>query len=148
MIDLDYLLEIFSGQLQTWPRQYAVRKGEALADKVGLNVTSMRQRDMLIAMQQYIATTPAEQRCPCTRGPEPECEAVSALEVKAQQLAQLEADRLRLELRRQRIEQTWLDTKWSAEHLQATWNPTVLTDCAGSSSTISRKLSRMRLRIG
>ena len=91
MIDIVYLLEFFDGQLQGWPRQYQVRKWHALAVKLALALPSLLQPDMLVVMQQYIATTPPEQRCPCTRGVVlntieehfPECEAVPALELKA-----------------------------------------------------------------
>ena len=137
MINIDYLLEFFDGQLQGWPRQYEVRKWHALAVKLGLALPSLVHRDILVVMQQYIATTPPEQRCPCTRGMVlntiqehfPECDAVPALELKSEQLAQLDAERMHIELRRQRIEQTWRDNQRSADLLQATWNPTILTHC-------------------
>ena len=137
MIDIDYLFEFFSGQLQGWPRQYVVLKWHALAVKLGFVLANCEPRDMLIAMQHYIATTPPEQRCPCTRGVVlntiqehfPECDAVPALELKAEQLAQLDAERMQIELRRQRIEQTWRNNQTSADLLQATWNPTILTHC-------------------
>ena len=68
---------------------------------------------MLIVMQLFIATTAPEKRYPCTRGVVlnkfeehfPECEAVPALELKAQQLVQMDAERMQLDLRRQGIEQ-------------------------------------------
>ena len=137
MIDIDYLLEFFDGQLQGWPRQYEVRKWHALAVKLGFVLANCEPRDMLIAMQHYIARTPPEERCPSTRGVMlntiqeyfPECEAVPALELKAQQLAQLDEDRMQIVLRRQGIEPTWLDNQRSAEHLQATSDPAVLTHC-------------------
>ena len=137
MIDIDYLLTIFPGQLQGWPRQFVVRKWGALALKLGLDHPTLCERDMLVAMQKYIATTPPEQRCPCTRGVVlntiqehfPECDAVPALEWKSEQLAKLDAERMQIELRRQRIEQTWRDNQRSADLLQATWNPMILTHC-------------------
>ena len=137
LIDIDYLLEVFNGQLQRWPSQYEVRKWHALAVKLGLVQETVRQRDMLLVMQHYIATTPPEQRCPCTRGVLlntiqehfPECEAVPALEVKAHQQAQLDGERIQIDLRRQRIEEKWLDNKRAVEHLQDTCYPAVLTHC-------------------
>ena len=86
-------------------------------------------------MQQYIATTPPEQRCPCTRGVVlntieehcPEGDAVPALELKSQEMAQVDPERMQIEVRRQRIEQTWCDNQRSADLLQATWNPSILT---------------------
>ena len=137
MIDIDYLLEIFDGQLQGWPRQYVVRKWHALAVKLGLALPSLVHRDILVVMQQYIATTAPEQRCPCTRGVVlntieehfPECDAVPALELKSQQMEQLDAERMQIDLSRQRIEQTWLDNQRSADLLQATLNPALLTHC-------------------
>ena len=51
MIDIDYLLETFPGQLEGWPRQFVVRKWHALAVKLGLVLPSLMQRDMLVVMQ-------------------------------------------------------------------------------------------------
>ena len=50
MIDLDYLLQVFDGQLEGWPRQYVVRKWHALAVKLGLVLPSLLQCDMLVVM--------------------------------------------------------------------------------------------------
>ena len=142
MISVDYLLELFINQLACWPREVGVRKWHALADKLDLVHPGDLNRDMLVRMQQYIATPPPEMRCPCTRGIVlntieehfPECDASPALELKAKQLAEVKADRIQLDVKRQRIEHKWLDNKTTAEHLQATWDPAVLTHCRASST--------------
>ena len=118
-------------------RYVRVRKWHALAVKLGLLNPSVKDRDMLMLMEQLRATTPPELRCACTRGiirntigeHFRECDAVPGLELKAKQLAEVDAERIQLDLKRQRIEHKWADCKATAVHLQATWDPAVLTHC-------------------
>ena len=68
MIDIDYLLEFFNNQLAGWSSVVQVRKWHALAVKLDLVHPGVKNRDMLMLTQRFIATTPPEFRCPCTRG--------------------------------------------------------------------------------
>ena len=137
IIDVDYLLEVFSGQEQSWPREVQWRKWVALAIKLGVANAADPLRDTLIKMQKYIAVTPHALRCPCARGMEvesiadhfPGCDLVPALELKETLLADLDAEKLQLELRRQRIERNWQETKTRAQVLEGTWDPAILTHC-------------------
>ena len=137
MIYVDYLLECFSNQLAGWSREERVRKWHALAVKLGLEHPGVKGRDMLVGMQQYIATTLPEMRCPCTRGIVVntsgehfrECDAVPGLELKSKQLAAVDAEKIQLDLKRQPIEHKWANNKTTAVHLHARWDPAVLTHC-------------------
>ena len=137
MIDVDYLLELLNNQLAGWSREVRVSKWRALTGKLDLAHAGVQDRDMLVRMQQYITTTRPEMRCPCTRGVVlntiekhfPECDAITALELKAKQLAEVDAEKIQLDLKHQRIEHKWFDNRTTAEHLQATWDPAVPTHC-------------------
>ena len=84
-------------------------------------------RDMLVRIQQYIATTTPEMRCPWNsrvvvitiEDHFPECDAIPGLELKAKQHEEVEAEKLELILKRDRIELKYLEEKRTAEHLQA-----------------------------
>ena len=76
-------------------------------------------------------------RSPCTRGIVlntiaehfPEWDAIPALELKAKQLAEIDAEKIQLDVKRQRMEHKWFENRTTAEHFQATSNPAVLTHC-------------------
>lgn len=112
-----------------------VRKWEALAIKLGVANGREERRDRLIKMQQYIAVTPHSLRCPCAQGMEvesicdhfPGCDQVPALDLKETLLAEVESEKL--QLKRQRIERNWHETKTRAQHLESTWDPAILTHC-------------------
>ena len=46
-------------------------------------------------------------------------------------LAEVEAEKLQLELKRQRIERNWQETKTRPQHLEGNWDPAILTHCQG-----------------
>ena len=107
-----------------------------LAFKFPLVHEAVEDRDMLIRLEQYIPPTPHEIRCPCTGGvvvpaiPEhfPECDAIPALELKARQLAEVDAVKVQLELKPRCIDRNWTDKK-TVDQLQDWWDPAVVTHC-------------------
>ena len=129
MIDMDSFLEVFSKQMAGWTWSLKVRKWRAMT--VQLAHHCVQDPDMLVRMQQYIATTPPEMRCPCTLGLVlnttedhiPEGDAVPTLELKARLLPEVDAEMIHLDLKRQRINHNFLDNRTTAEHLQAKWKP-------------------------
>ena len=104
-----------NNQLARWPSHVHVRKWQALVANLGLVQPNAKNLEMLVRMHQYIATTPPELRCPCTRGIVlstigehfPELDAVSGLELKEKQMAEVDYENIQFELKRQRIEQKW-----------------------------------------
>ena len=136
MLRLDYLLELFNNQQARWSRDVHVRKWRALGVKIDLVHQRVLDRDMLVHMQQYIATTLYDMLCPWTCGVVintidehfHECDAVPALELKAK-LADVDDEKIQLDLKRLRIESNWHHNRTTAEHLQATSAQAVLTHC-------------------
>ena len=57
------------------------------------------------------------------------CDQVPALELKETLLAEVDAEKLQLDRRHQRIERNWQDTKMRAQHLEGTWDPAILKYC-------------------
>ena len=94
-------------------------------------------RDMLIKMPQFSATTPHELPCPCARGMVlnkieahfPVCDAIPAIELKEKPLGEVDAEKMQLDLRFQRIVRNWQDTQTMAQSLQGTWDSAILTHC-------------------
>ena len=74
-------------------------KWRALAVKLDLAHPAVQDCDTLVRMQHYILTTRHDMRCKCTRGIVlnmttehfPECDAIPGLELKAKQLAEIDA---------------------------------------------------------
>ena len=66
LINLPYFDEWFCNQLPHWEREAERDKWGKLAST--LKVAQADDKDMLYKMQQFIATTPPEMRCPCRRG--------------------------------------------------------------------------------
>ena len=66
LISLSHFREMFNNQMPHWEREAERVKWGQLA--ATLKVAEPDDPDMLHKMQQYIATTPPEMRCPCRRG--------------------------------------------------------------------------------
>ena len=66
LISLSHFREMFDNQIPHWEREAERVKWGQLA--ATLKVAQSDDPDMLHKMQQYIATTPPEMRCPCRRG--------------------------------------------------------------------------------
>ena len=91
----------------------------------------------MLKMQHYIAVTPHALRCPCSQGLEldsigfhfPGCNLVPALEMKEKLIAEVYAEKMQRDLRRQRMERNWHDTKRRAQDLEGTCDSALLTHC-------------------
>ena len=59
-------------------------------------------------------------------------DAIPALEMKAKQLDEIEAEKIHLYMRSKRIDRKWKDDKATAQHLWKTWEPTILTHQASA----------------
>ena len=70
-----------------------------------------------------------------------------ALELKETLLAEVDGEKLQLDLRRQGIERNWQDTKPRPQHLEGTWDTAILRTAPVTSSIFLKMLSRTRLRI-
>ena len=132
IIDSDDLSELRCNHMAELGK---VRKWRALALKLDLVHPWVVDRDILLKMQQFIAMTPHDMSCPCSRRivlatieeQYLEWDAIPALELKEKQLAEVDAEKSQLQLRRQRIEGKWRDDQARLSPLRDTWTSTILT---------------------
>ena len=111
IIDIDDSTDLRWNQAADLAREAKMRKWWALAIKLDLVHPGVCDRDMLLNMQQYFATTPHEMQCPCTRGVVLatiqdhylKCDAIPAFELKQKQLAEVDVEKIKLDLRRQQM---------------------------------------------
>ena len=112
-----------------------MRKWRALALTLTVANVGDLDMDMLLRMQQYIATVPHGLRCPCSQGIElakteqhfPGFDAVHALALKDKLLEKVEAEKTAIDLRSQRIERNWQESMTLALNLQGTSDPAIIT---------------------
>ena len=111
---------------------------------------------MLLKKEQSIAVTPHPLRCHCAVALEvdrigyhfPGVELVPALEQKEKLFADVDAEKLQVDLRSQRIERNWQNRKKRAHHLEGTWDQGILPTAPEIFSMSSKVPSRLRFGIG
>ena len=127
LINVHFLLHTPSNALEHGHRQFMVKLWIRRASLV--HIEGRDAGETLLKLQQYIAVTPPEKRCPCEHGFEvtqsadhfPECDAAWTLRKRELQLAVLQDDEIALAKKRV-IEAGWQIEHDEAMEVKALWS--------------------------
>ena len=128
LIYAPFLLHTPSNALEHGHRQFMVKLWIRRASLV--HIEGRDAGDTLLKLQQYIAVTPPEKRCPCEHGVElsqsadhfPECDAAWTLRKRELQLAVLQDEEIALAKKKSKIEAGWQMEHDGAMEVKAMWS--------------------------